>query len=460
LDQAYAPEAFRAAGHALVDRLADYLSAARAGEMPVLDSVEPGRLLEQLPAEFTARPSATLVEALDPLLRHSNHLHHPGYVGHQVSAPLPQAALVEAVCALLNNGMAVYEMGQPQTIMERHVLRFLGGKLGFGDDADGVLTHGGSLGNLTALLAARQAKAGHDVWTQGTAEPLGVLVSAQAHYCVARAVQCMGWGAKGGLGRKAVEVALADARARGIRVIAIIASCCSTSTGSFDPLPELADLAEEQDLWLHVDGAHGASLALSPRYRERLAGVERADSVVWDLHKLMGLPALNTAVLFREGRRAYEAFAQEASYLFGSADPREDWHDVGRRTLECTKRAMGAAAYVALQVHGTDLFAENVERLMGLAEDLAARIEAAPDFDRAHAPQANILCFRHRPEGLGEGPELDAHQERLRKQVLASGRFYLVKTRLRDRTWLRVTLMNPATRPEDLEDLLEALRQA
>ncbi len=435
----------------------------------MLESVAPDELLDRVPREFGPAPNGSLLDCLEPVLRHSNHLHHPGYVGHQVSVPLPEAALVELVSALLNNGMAVYEMGQVQSIMERHVLTFLAERIDFGEEADGVLTHGGSLGNLTALLAARQAKAGHDVWSEGASEQLGVLVSAQAHYCVARAVQCMGWGTQGAIAvdvddafhmtREAAEAALVAARARGIRVIAIVASCCSTATGSFDPLAELADLAKEQDLWLHVDGAHGASLALSPRYVGRIAGIHRADSVVWDLHKLMALPALNTAVLFRQGQRSYEAFAQEASYLFGSADPRDDWFDIGRRTLECTKRAMGTAAYLALQIHGTDLFRDNVERLLELTAEFAAMIDATPDFERAHDPEANILCFRHCPhDGPQAGPDLDAHQDNLRAQVLAAGRFYLVKTRLSGSTWLRVTLMNTATRSTDLQALLFALR--
>lgn len=467
LQDAYDPEGFRREGHRLIDALADYLGRAQAGELPVLSVAEPEELLASLPADFGTEGDADLVETLMAAVAHSNHLHHPGYVGHQVASVLPSTALAELVGGLLNNGMAVYEMGQLQTVMERRVIEFMGRALGLPAGSDGVLTHGGSLGNLTALLAARQARAGHDVWSEGQREPLAVLVSEQAHYSVARAVQCMGWGAEGAvavptdpefrLDASALEERLRAAQGAGRRVIAVVASCCSTATGSFDPLPEIADFCAEHGLWLHVDGAHGASLALSRTHRVKLAGVEHADSVVWDLHKMMGLPTLATAVLFREGGRSWEAFAQEAGYLFESEARRERWFDVGQRTLECTKRSMSLTAYTALASLGTRLFEENVDRLMELTRAFAEMLESAQDFELAHQPQANILCFRHL---CGDDSDLDRHQARVRERILRGGNFYLVQSRLRGALWLRVTLMNPRTTPEHLGRLVEEIRAA
>ncbi|MDF1798460.1 MAG: aminotransferase class I/II-fold pyridoxal phosphate-dependent enzyme [Planctomycetota bacterium] len=481
------PEGFRRAGRDLVDRLADYLAGVGEREGAVLAPQDPDELLARFAtspgAAPAADPAARLLELSEELLAHSNHVHHPGYVGHQVAAPLPLAALAELLNALLNNGMAIFEMGQLQTVLEHRVVGFLCAALGLprGEGgAGGVLTHGGSLGNLTALLAARQAQlatSGHDVWTHGQAEPLAVLVSEQAHYCIARACGVMGWGSAGAqpvatdarfaLDPADLPRALAAAEAAGRRVVAVVASACTTATGTFDPLPAIADFCDAHGLWLHVDGAHGASLALSPRHRHRVAGIERADSVVLDLHKLLGLPALNTAVLFRDEARSFEAFAQEASYLFQAAAPEEQWFNLGQRTLECTKRALGATAWIALEVHGQDHFADHVDRLVGLAQELADLVAAAPDFECAHAPEANILCFRYRPDLAGSSArgqlplaELDALQARIRAKVVASGSHYLVEARLLGAGWLRVALMNPATERGDLEGLLGALRAA
>ena len=465
LSQAYDPESFRAAGHRLVDDLADYLARTAAGELPVLASVAPQDLLDEIAAEFPLEPTDDVIGTLMEVVRQSTRVHHPRYMGHQIAAPVPNAVLAEMTTSLLNNGMAIYEMGQLHTVMERHVVRFLASLLGFPAEADGILTGGGSLGNLTALLAARQAKAGHDIWTEGQSEPLAVLVSDQAHYSVARSVQIMGWGAGGAvpvptdanfrMRADRLTQCLRQARGEGRSVLAVVASSCSTATGSFDPLPEIAEFCAEEGLWLHVDGAHGASLALSNRHRDRLAGVERADSVVWDLHKMMGLPALNTAVLFRDGDRSYEAFAQDASYLFDRQELDRTWFNTGERVMECTKRGMSVTAYCMLRGLGTKFFTENVDRLVDRTRELAALLNRAEDFEIATEPQANILCFRHRPPGL---EALDAHQTRVRRSILQRGTFYIVQTRLRGAVWLRVTVMSPSTTARDLEDLVAEVR--
>ncbi|MEM7248634.1 MAG: aminotransferase class I/II-fold pyridoxal phosphate-dependent enzyme [Acidobacteriota bacterium] len=464
---AHDPASFRAAGHRLVDGLADYLETAASRQGPVLPPTSPDDLLAEAPSGLAGEPQGDLVDELLEVVRRSNHLHHPGFVGHQISVPLPGGALVEMALALLNNGMAIYEMGPLHAVLERHVVRFLADRLGFPAEADGVLTHGGSLGNLTALLAARQARSEHDVWTEGQSMPLAVLVSEQAHYSIRRSVQCMGWGAEGAvpvatddrfrLRPDALPAALDQARRAGRHVVAVVASSCSTATGSFDPLPAIADFCESEGLWLHVDGAHGASLALSRRHRDRLDGIDRADSVTWDLHKMMGLPALSTAVLYRDGRRAREAFAQEASYLFDREAPGGDWFDIGPRTFECTKRGMGVTAYLLLRTLGTEAFGEQVDRLLDRARELAELLDAQDDFEIATEPEANILCFRHLAADVAD---LDDHQDRIRSEVLSGAEFYLVRTELLGKTWLRTTLMNPMTTRDDLLRLVAEIRRA
>ncbi len=163
---------FRTQGHLMVDRLADYLAAALGRQpMAVLPWAEPGAMVERWPDWFPTDPAADPQQELDELLgaviAQSIHLHHPGYVGHQVTAPLPQAALWEMAGTLLNNAMPVYEMGPVGTAMEHNLVRWMGAQLGYDRLAcDGVITSGGSAGNLTAMLAARQDRAGFDVWTE------------------------------------------------------------------------------------------------------------------------------------------------------------------------------------------------------------------------------------------------------------------------------------------------------
>ena len=473
---AYDPDRFRADGHALIDALADQLARWHDREGWVVPPYEPSAARESWAARYpVSGPDArgVLVADLMAAVRGSTALANPRCMAHQVPPPLPGAVLAEAVSALLNNGMAVMEMGPAAVPIELVVLDWMCRKLGLPAGAGGVLTSGGSLGNLTALLAMRQAHAGFDVWSRGAhaGPPLAVIVSADAHYSIARAVRVLGWGDGGAIradydaahrmSAAAVERALATAPADR-RVIGIVASAGSTATGAFDPLPELADLAAARGLWLHVDAAHGGSVAVSASQRGKLVGIERADSVVWDAHKLLMMPALVTGVLFKRESHAYAAFAQEASYLFaaGGGSGAATWWELGQRTLECTKRMMALELWSTLRAQGEEWFGEVVDRQYALARALAVRLEEAPDFTLALAPESNIVCYQHVPASkAGDPAALDAHNRALRAAVVADGRFYIVGTALPAGYHLRSTLMNPLIEERDLDELLAHLRQ-
>jgi L-2,4-diaminobutyrate decarboxylase len=468
LRSAFDPERFRQEGHALVDQLADYLRAATDRGLPVLPWVEHEAALARWPATPPEAPGTSLAELMGRVLAESNHLHHPRYVGHQVTSPLPSSALVHLATSLLNNGTAVYEMGPVSAPLERRALAWMAQRAGLPPGADGVLTSGGSVGNLNALLAARQAITGRDLWDEGLAggKPLALLVPDETHYCVKRAAQILGLGRAGivpipvderfRLRPEALPDAFAAAERSGRQVFAVVASAGSTSTGAFDPLEPVADFCRERGLWLHVDGAHGAAAVLSPRYAHLAAGLGRADSLVWDAHKMMLLPALLTAVLFRDGRRSYGAFSQRADYLLRQ-HAHGEWWNPAHRTLECTKRMMGVELWGALVLHGTRMFSDYVTRMFDLGRTFAVMVDDADDFELAVEPDCNIVCFRHVPDDF---QDLDAHQERVRARLLAEGSFYLVQTRLRGQVHLRVTLINPLTTDEDLEALLGAIRRA
>ncbi len=463
---AYDPERFRADGRALIDAIADQLASWHRREGKVVPWVEPGAARER----WHSMPGApNLAEDLAAIARASTALAHPGCMGHQVPPPLPVAALAELVSAVLNNGMAVAEMGPSAVPIELAIVDWMCQRLGLPATAGGVLTSGGSLGNLTALLAMRQARAGFDVWSGGAhAGPaLSVIVGKDSHYSIARAVRVMGWGDRGAIAARvdarhrlrpeAVEDALREAGDR--RVVGIVASAGSTATGAIDPLDELADVAARHGLWLHVDAAHGGGLALSETHRDRLSGIELADSIVWDAHKMLMMPALVTAVLFRREPHAYAAFAQEASYLFEGAEPERTWWDLGQRTLECTKRMMAIELWCTLRALGESTFADIVDRQLELAAALAELVRASPDFELAVEPELNIVCFRHRQAGVTDPVRLDAHNADLRWRVVEDGRFYIVGTRLPSGYHLRTTLMNPLTEHGDLVALLERLRE-
>jgi L-2,4-diaminobutyrate decarboxylase len=230
---------------------------------------------------------------------------------------------------------------------------------------------------------------------------------------------------------------------------AVVATAGCTPTGSIDHLPEIAAFCRTHDLWLHVDGAHGASALLSAEHRSLLDGIALADSVVWDGHKLLYMPATVSAVLFREPQHSYAAFAQEASYLFQGNSDAEESFNTSYRTLECTKRMMGLKLWAAFSLYGIEKLAGLVEQVFATAKLLAEKLRSATDFELLMMPQTNIVCFRHH----------SGNQTEIRRKLVESGAFHLTQVNLHGETWLRTTVMNPFTDESDLDALLAAIRQ-
>lgn len=464
LNAAFDPKRFQETGQQLIAEMARALEKSLQRET---DQVIPFQQAEQLWQEGLKALSEDPMVLFRSIQQHAVRLHHPRYVGHQIAPPLPLVALAGLLSDMLNNGMGVYEMGMAGTVMERYVVDWTARQFGLGEESSGFLTSGGTLANLTALLAARQAQSDHDIWQEGyvEGEKLAVMVSAEAHYCIARAVKIMGWGEEGivsvptdaayRLDPGALESGLAEAQARGRRVIAVIGCSCSTATGSFDPLEAIADFCDKHQLWFHVDAAHGGPFAFSTRHKGLLAGSGRADSIVMDFHKMALCPALCTALLFRNGRHSYQTFAQKAAYLWD--DPSDmEWHNLARRTFECTKDMMSIRPYVLLQHYGPGLLAEYVERMMDLTQAFVRLIESTDQLELLLRPEANIVCFRYVPP---EATDLNALNAAIRQQIVQAGRFYLVQTTVEGRLYLRTALMNPFTEVADLRDLLTMIRK-
>lgn len=466
LRTAYDPESFRQAGHELIDLLASYLENAYQGKgLKVIEWKDPAEQLQYWEQYSSKEKSSTQLFA--DLLQHSIHLHHKHYLGHQVSPTLPVAALSNLLSGLLNNGMAVYEMGPAASALEKVVAREFTKAIGWGDDADGFLTSGGTLANLTGLLAARKAKALSDIWNQGSEEKLAVMVSSEAHYCVDRAVRIMGWGESGiikipvnerfQMRSELLEEYYHRAKQQGIQVIAVVGSACSTSSGSYDDLESIAAFCQKQNLWLHVDGAHGGGAIFSPKYKHLLKGLEQADSVVIDVHKMLMAPAITTLLLFKNSLQAYQTFSQKAQYLWEQSGE-EEWYNLAKRSFECTKHMMSAKVFTILHLYGTQVFDDFVTTLYDLGKSFASILQQHPNFQLATSPEANIVCFRYGPPGVA-GAALDQLNSRIRRQLLEQGDFYIVQTILNDQVYLRTTLMNPFSTEKELVALLKEIEE-
>jgi L-2,4-diaminobutyrate decarboxylase len=254
----------------------------------------------------------------------------------------------------------------------------------------------------------------------------------------------------------ALVITLDRLRAEGRRVMAVVATAGSTATGSFDDLETIGALCEERGLWLHVDGAHGASALLSGRHRHRVRGLSRARSVAWDPHKMMLLPLSAGVVLVREERDLEGAFAQRAPYLFHGGDGERVW-DQGVRSFLCSRRADVLKLWVSFQRYGARGLGALYDRLCEVAQVMHDHLAAHPSFEVLHAPECNILCFRWIGDGTMDDEALDAFNRELRERYNRSGAGWITATNLGGRRVLRVTIMNPRTGPSDVAEIVDGL---
>jgi len=457
-------------GEAFARLVAGYFAEARSGEGPVSTPLRPEDLARRFdePLPLSGRPlEDVLARVRDEVIPDSNHLCHPRSMGHQVSAPLPAAVWTESLVAALNQSAAVWEMSPVGTILEARVVRWLCDLAGLGPAAGGTFTSGGTEATFAALLAARAA-ALPDAWRDGVGDaPPVVLHGEHAHYAVARAVGELGLGTDNAIAipsrgfrmdPAALEAEIAREKARGRRVMAAVATAGTTATGSFDDLEAIGRLCEEQGIWLHVDGAHGASALFSSGHRHQLRGIERARSIAWDPHKMMLMPLSASVVLVRDERLLDAAFSQKAPYLFHRREGDRAF-DQGVRSFQCSRRLDAIKVWVALQRYGATGLGAVYERLCATARSLHDAIAVRSDFEALHEPESNILCFRYVGDGSLEGERLDALNLRLREAYNRSGAGWITTTLLGGRRVLRVTVMNPRTTRADMEGTLRRLAE-
>jgi L-2,4-diaminobutyrate decarboxylase len=410
-----------------------------------------------------------LARFVDRYLAGITRIYHPANIAHQQAVPHYAAALAGLVDNFVSSDGSIYEFGPASISIEYFLINWLLEKVGWSPApldpkremnegcGGGILTNGGSIANLTALIAARTHIA-PDVWQKGNPDDLVLLAPAGAHYSIARSAGIMG------LGHQAIRQIEVDDRglilpdflplahdhvvAEGKRVLAVVATAGTTAVGLYDPLQEIGAFCRERGLWFHVDAAHGGPALLTQKYRSLMRGAERADSLTMNMHKLMRVPAFCTALLVREARTLDEAFTQEASYLFFAKEqPGFDFH---HRTIECTKPVLGLKFFMVLAALGEAGMAEYIERQVDLAADAYDYLQSQPDFRCPVRPQTNILCFR--VEGVGEG------HLALRDRLLARGKAFVSTTVFNGQRYLRLTLNNPATGMDEIRGLVQEIR--
>jgi L-2,4-diaminobutyrate decarboxylase len=481
INDAYSSAGFDELSKAWQLTMAQHLDRMLTGESRVLNWQDPRQAVALAESFLTSAPQQSgqsvadrrdrFTTLLDQMIASGQNLHNPRYIGHQVPASVPIAGLFDAVGSITNQPMAIYEMGPWATAVEHALVRGLCRKVGWDPDlSSGVLTHGGSLANLTALLTARNA-ALPDSWENGTPNKAVLIAHADAHYCVTRAAGLLGLGTRQvvkaplddrrRMDPQQLDHALTTCRANGQTVIAVAAAACATPIGAFDPLSDIAEVCDRHGVWLHVDAAHGGGALMSKQHRKLLRGIENADSVVWDAHKMLFMPALCAAVLYKNKSHRFNSFQQDAPYLFDPSSPGLAEFDNGISTVECTKRSTGFGLWGLWSMFGEEIFEQLVDHTFAMTRYVYQQIDAADDFESCHVPECNILVFRYLPAGITDAALEDQNrfQQQLRTTLIQSGEFYIVQTTLDGKVCLRLTVMNPITTEGHLDQLMAKIRE-
>jgi aromatic-L-amino-acid decarboxylase len=470
MDQA----AFRSAAHAVADLIADYIENVE--RYAVFPPVEPGSLRLLFPAD----PPETS-ESIDAILADYDRLvvpnatqwQHPGFMAYFATTASGPGILGEMLTAAIGQNPMLWRTSPIGTELEEVVVGWLRHGLGLPDAFDGLLTDTASTSSLIALGAAREA-AGFDVAARGLAgradvPTLRVYASREAHSSIEKACMTLGLGRENlvrvdvddvfALRPDALRAAIAADRTAGHRPIAIVATIGTTSSTAIDPVADIADIARQEGLWLHVDSAYAGPVALIPRRREPFAGWEEADSIVVNPHKWLFTPLDASLLLTRRMTDLRTAFSLVPEYL-RTLDREAPVRDFNEYTPQLGRRFRALKLWIQLRWFGLEGLRRRIERHIEMAHRFAGWVDTAPDWERLAPVPFSTVCFRWDPRDGRSAEDLDTRNAEIMDAVNRSGEIFLSHTRLNGRFTIRLSVGNLRTEDRHVERAWALLREA
>src|SRR5437660_8312601 len=452
-------------GNSVIQLMTDYLGDLR--DRPVYRRISSREIRDRLDATLPAKGSdfdALLKVFREDIIPFSRQNAHPRMFGYVQSPGTPLAAFADLLASTLNGNLTVRRSAPPPVELERLTIDWIRQILGFNAQAGGLFVSGGSMANLAAIAAARQAK-------DDSSGRSRIYASSETHFSIAKAAALLG------IGRENVRLVdvdecfkirvddlvakiTADLEA-GYLPFCVVANAGTVNTGAVDPLAEIREIADRFQLWMHVDGSYGAFAVLAKSARKFFAGLKRADSIALDPHKWLYLPVDVGCVIYRAPEIARAAFAHEAEYtrIIGEkADEAFAFWDYGP---ELSRRFRALKVWMLLKGVGLDSLGEAIESNLACARYLESMVRASDDFEMVAPVELSIFCLRHVPVQLrNKSPQaIDAFNERLLIALQRDGSSYLSNATLAGRFALRGCVLNYRTTLRDREILLNDLRR-
>jgi len=406
----------------------------------------------------------------DRLLPHLMRYDTPGFQSMFNAVPPPGAQLGAQVMLETNQGVTNWQVSPGGAMLEELCSQALCRLFSLEPDADATFMYSGTYANQQALYLALHRHAerrGFDLAQKGIAgfnppEQLAVLISEDAHISLKHAVRMLGLGEQSLVtlpvdANRRIDVAATHKMISDIQaardIVCIVATAGTTSTGAVDPIAPLADLCAETGAWLHIDGAYGYAYKLVPEWSHLFKGDDRADSITWDPHKQLGAPIPNSLLFVRE-KSDFDRMALHSGY-FNRAEDIEP--NPGLKSPPSTRPMAALPLVTLLRGQGLDRVVENLRTPLVAIRTLANYLDGQLDVELAHQPDTGIVCFRMTPRGVPPN-QLDALQRDLYRQVMASGERSIAMTTLDGNVVLRLVVVSPHTKFEDLQETVDVLR--
>ena len=406
--------------------------------------------------------------AIEYFLKDSLSVHHPQCVAHLHCPSLVVSQAAEVLINATNQSMDSWDQAPSATIIELKLIEWLREQVGYQAGDAGVFTSGGTQSNLMGLMLARDAffaRQGHSIQQHGLTgnlKKIKVLCSENAHFSVQKNMALLGLGYQSvtlvktdrfaRMDMNDLRAKLAQAEANDEQILAIVATAGTTDAGAIDPLREIAALASERQIWVHVDAAWGGALLLSEKYRDYLDGIELVDSITLDFHKQFFQTISCGAFLLKEARH-YELMRYQAAYLNSEFDEAQGVPNLVSKSLQTTRRFDALKLWMGLEALGQKQYAEIIDHGVTLAQQVAQYVAEQPRLELVMEPQLASVLFRYRAPELPEA-DVALFNQRIGDALLESGRANVGVTEFDGVTCLKMTLLNPTVTLEDIKVLL------